>query len=193
LIVAGIDEVGYGSWAGPVTVACVSIEGELYEVGPLEDVRDSKKLSKPKIKKLARVISAKADYLGLGWSFPNEINLIGLKAATIRAVNRAILNCNIPVDLAIMDGSYRKDWHLKAKEVEWVVKGDSKIFSIACASIVAKAERDLYMENLIHSEYPQYGFYNHVGYGTKRHQEALEDHGFIKGLHRVNNGTKKYV
>lgn len=173
--IAGIDEVGRGPLAGPVVTAAVVLPRKTYIAG----VDDSKKLSPGKRKKLAAQIKE----LALTWAvaainppFLDDINILN---ATREAMCMAVAELNPRPDFLLIDALKLPDIHI---EQQSLIKGDSLSFSIACASILAKVERDASMEalELIH---PGYGFSKHKGYATREHIQAL----MVKGpcpIHR---------
>lgn len=168
----GVDEVGRGAWAGPLVVGAV----QLAEIIP--GLTDSKLVSKKQRKRLAEEIKLKAAWYGLGWVEPDEIDLLGLSAATTLAIRRAIEDG--PVADIIIDGkiNYLSD-NLRAR---CEVKGDLNHPCVSAASILAKVERDKYMVEQAKS-FPGYGFERNVGYGTAGQITALKNLG-ITPLHR---------
>lgn len=169
-IVAGIDEAGRGPLAGPVVVAAV-IAPIGYEVSGMND---SKKLTEKKRELLFSqmmegeelcysIITVDADKI-------DELNILG---ATHYGMRRAAESLKITPDVCLIDGLPVRSFPF---EQEAIVKGDSKSFSIAMASVLAKVTRDRLM--LQYAEmYPEYGFERHKGYGTKEHLKALHEHG----------------
>lgn len=172
-VIIGIDEVGRGSWAGPLVVGAVILDQEI--VG----IADSKTIDKKRRREIAQTIRQRCVAASTGWVSPAEVDELGLTKATTLAINRAIEDIKI-YDCIIIDGSinFLKE-NLKAFNV---IKADALVPAVSAASIVAKVARDEYMaeQALI---YPDYGFDSHVGYGTARHKKALIDYG-ITSLHR---------
>ena len=168
-LIAGVDEVGRGSWAGPLLAAAVILPNKL-----IRDVRDSKMLSPQKREVLSKQIKeASIDY-NFGIVEVSEIDEIGLGKATKLVLERALLGLKIQPEFALIDAfelSHNLPFDQKA-----IIKGDSICFSIASASIIAKVKRDRMLSDL-HKIYPNYGFDKHKGYGTKFHQEMLKKHG----------------
>lgn len=174
-LIVGIDEVGRGSWAGPLVVGAVI----LHE--PIPGLADSKTLSKEGRQALAQLIHAKAVATSTGWVTPAEVDAVGLTTATTLAIERAIAGIDI-YDEIIIDGSIN---FLPANsKVRTLVKADALIPAVSAASIIAKVARDDYMAEQ-DGDFPEYGFGNHVGYGTSRHRQALIDFG-ITPLHRLS-------
>ena len=167
--VCGVDEVGRGPLAGPVTVCAVIMD--LSKI--VDGVDDSKKLSEKKREKLFPLISAAAVDMSIVSVGPEVIDEINILQATFLAMDRAMQPLSPQPQLALIDGNRAKDFGLS---VRTIVKGDSLSASIAAASILAKVTRDRLMEEY-DAQYPQYGFAVHKGYGTKRHYEALREFG----------------
>ena len=175
--ILGIDEVGRGPLAGPLVVGAVILPEE--EKPWFNDLKDSKKLTAKKREALNEIILAEST-TSLGWVAAEELDQLGitesLKLATRRAVKR-IQSLHTPFSQIIIDGNinFLISTPLE-KYTSTCIKGDSKIREISAASIIAKVARDQYMINLA-TEYPNYGFDKHVGYGTKAHKEAIYKYG----------------
>ncbi len=176
-LVAGVDEAGRGPLAGPV-VACAVI---LKPYAKIRGVKDSKLLSAEERERLYPIIKANSLSIGIGIVSNRTIDRINIKEATLLAMKRAIAKLNPPPDLVFIDGDISPDIGLK---VQSVISGDRKIFSCACASIIAKVVRDRIMRRF-HKIYPEYDFAAHKGYGTKRHQENLKRYGPCT-IHRLS-------
>lgn len=187
--VAGLDEAGRGAWAGPVVAAAVILPpGEPDLLFRLDGVRDSKQLSPTRREVLLESIREHALSMAIGAVPPAEIDRIGIVPATRRAMAIAIeaLGRNASASGASVPGarSLAADHllidYLRLPEVELpqicLPKGDTRVLSIAAASIVAKVSRDRMMVDL-DVEYPGYGFARHKGYGTPQHQAALAARG----------------
>ncbi|MFC0675590.1 ribonuclease HII [Brachybacterium hainanense] len=199
-VVVGVDEVGRGALAGPVTVGACAIricEGEV--VTPLpEGVRDSKMLSAKRRGALAPQIAADAFSTSLGWVEPEEIDRIGISAALTEAALRALDGLCSPEgerlvpDAVLLDGSVDVlSAALRARGLEEVrvavqVKADRDCCSVAGASVVAKVARDAHMIRL-HAQAPQYAWDSNKGYGAAVHRAALAEH----GLHRQHRASWK--
>ena len=177
MAILGIDEVGRGPLAGPLVIGAVILPSD--ERPWFHELKDSKKLTAKKRETLNELILAEST-TGLGWVAAEELDKLGitesLKLATRRAVKQ-IQSLHTPFSQIIIDGNinFLKDTPLE-KHTSTCIKGDSKIREISAASIIAKVARDQYMVNLA-TEYPNYGFDKHVGYGTKVHIEAIHKHG----------------
>ena len=168
-LIAGIDEVGRGPFAGPVYAAAVILprdEEILY-------LNDSKKLSEKKRDELYDVIMEKAVAVGIGYRDNNRIDEINILQATYEAMRDAVNNLKIKPDMLLNDAVIIPMIDIKQIGIE---KGDAKSISIAAASIVAKVTRDRYMSE-IDKEYPGYGFAKNKGYGTAEHIKALKELG----------------
>jgi ribonuclease HII len=176
MILVGIDEVGRGCWAGPVVAGAVIL------LDDIDGLRDSKQLSTRQRGHLATQIHNKARAVGLGWVANDVVDAIGLTAAVRLAMERALQSIIIPFDTVIIDGNYNFLAHLTEYKTKPLVRADATIPVVSAASIVAKVARDAYMVDQARL-YPEYGFEQHVGYGTKRHHEALQHYGPCK-IHR---------
>lgn len=184
--VAGLDEVGRGPLAGPVVAAAVVVERGLKFLSPflrVEMIRDSKKFSPRRRKEWHAVLTAHDEIKwGIGLATEKIIDRINILEATKLAMMRALAALTIKPDYLLLDGNFLlTDLTVSQKAV---VRGDEKIWSCAAASIIAKVTRDDLMEKY-DAEYPQYGFKNHKGYGTKEHLAAIRKYGACP-LHRLS-------
>ena len=162
----GIDEVGRGPWAGPVVAAAVVLPKDFSTI----DIDDSKKLSKKRREILFQDITSNSDY-GVGYGSVEEIDRYNILQATFLAMKRAVLDLNCVPSRALIDGNIvPPGFPCIAKSI---VKGDSKVVSIAAASIIAKVTRDRLMTNLARL-YPGYGWHKNFGYGVREHKDALK-------------------
>ncbi len=171
LIVAGVDEVGRGAWAGPVTVGAVILPPERRVRG----LRDSKLLPPPERERLSRRLHAVADGIGLGHADNDEVDGVGLSEALRRAARRALDALPRRPDVVLLDGN----WDFLAgygTRNETLVKGDARCASIAAASIVAKVARDGLMVRH-DADHAAYAFAANKGYPTPDHLAALAVHG----------------
>ena len=188
-MILGIDEVGRGSWAGPLVVGAVVL-GD----ATIEGLTDSKKLTAIKREKLDILIREKAVSVGVGWVHSDELDKIGLSSALVEATKRAVSQINVPYHEIIIDGTvnFLADTQ-KGKYVTLLKKADLLIGSVSAASIVAKVARDKYMDD-ISSQYPMYKFESNVGYGTKVHDLAIKEYGITiehrKSFAPIKNHTK---
>ncbi len=180
--ILGIDEVGRGPWAGPLVIGAAILPDRFAKNGePLADeswqdaLTDSKKLTAKKRENLAPQITEKAIATGLGWVPAKELDKIGLAEALKLATRRAVCDLDrSSFTEIIIDGTqnFLKDTPLE-NLVSVLPKADAKVKEVSAASIIAKVARDNYMKELA-EKYPDYGFENHVGYGTAAHKTALE-------------------
>ena len=171
--VCGVDEAGAGPLAGPVYAAAVILPRGL----ELPCLNDSKQVTPRRRDLLFDLIREKAAAWSVAAASAEEIDELDILNARMLAMQRAIDGLTPPADYALIDGN--RDHGSRCAIVtahETVVKGDSRSFSIAAASILAKVSRDRYMEQLA-EEYPQYRFDQHKGYGTKLHYEMLDQFG----------------
>ncbi len=180
--IAGVDEAGRGPLAGPVVSAAVIFPKEIY----IPFINDSKKLNKEKRNILFHIIQQKAITCGVGIISPKEIDKINILQATFKTMQMALQNLSNEPDLVLVDGR-QKIPNITIRQVP-VIKGDSQCFSIAAASILAKVTRDNLMLEY-DKKYPQYGFANHKGYGTKTHIEAIRKYGPCE-IHRQSFRVK---
>ncbi|MEA3340602.1 MAG: ribonuclease HII [Chloroflexota bacterium] len=168
--VAGIDEAGRGSWAGPVCAAAVVLPLNLPNLTDLlTGVRDSKLLSPARREALLPLIQETAEAVGVGWGSPAEVDEIGIAPATRQAMARAVAGLDGQVDALLIDYVRLPELDLPQHSLP---KADVHCLSVAAASIVAKVTRDRLMIAL-DADFPGYGFARHKGYGTRQHREAL--------------------
>ncbi len=173
-IVVGIDEVGRGSWAGPL-VACAALLS-CHVTG----LKDSKLLSKRQRLAVYDNLLQSGAKFGLGWVSSEEVDTLGLSLSVGLAMQKALDDLCVHADEVIIDGNinYLKNLHTARCEI----KADQNYNVVSAASICAKLARDAYMCEQA-SMFPEYGFDRHVGYGTIKHIEALKKHGLVH-LHR---------
>ena len=184
--IAGIDEAGRGPLAGPVVVGCVIMPRD----SMIEGVNDSKKVSEKKREKLYDLIIDESIAYGVGIISQEEIDRINILNATKEGLKMAIkeMEKNLQErhreiekpEIILVDALTKIDTdHIPYKSI---IKGDSKSYSIAAASIVAKVTRDRIMRQW-DEIYPMYGFAKHKGYGTAAHIAAIKEYGLCP-LHR---------
>lgn len=164
-VVAGIDEVGRGALAGPVTACAVVLSAETR----IEGLDDSKKLAPEVRERLADVIRTTAVAWCVAHAEPEEIDRHGIGFATRLAWRRALEGLGVAVDHVLVDGN---DPGALGVATTAVVRGDSSVACIAAASILAKVARDALMAELS-AEHPGFGFEENRGYGTTEHQAAI--------------------
>lgn len=175
-LVCGVDEAGRGPLAGPVCAAAVILPRG-YVIDGLDD---SKKLSEKKREKLYDVITENAVSYCVAFGSVEEIEKFNILQATFMAMTRAVNGLKIRPDFVLVDGNRKPPEILLPCDT--VIKGDSKSYSVAAASVLAKVTRDRLLYDY-DREYPQYGFAKHKGYGTKAHYEAIAQYG-ITPVHR---------
>ena len=179
-LIIGVDEAGRGPLAGPVMASAVILDPDI----PIDGLNDSKHLTEKQRDHLAPLIRQQA----LAWSVAaatvGEIETLNILQATLLAMRRAVQALCLP------DTSKRVALHVQVDgnrvpdfkglpfpcTAEAIVDGDALIPSISAASILAKVERDAWMQAL-DQQYPVYGFARHKGYGTAAHLQALRQHG----------------
>lgn len=167
---AGVDEVGRGCLAGPVVAAAVILPPRC----AIEGLHDSKKLSPKQRERLAEAIKSEALAYAIGEVAPREIDAINILNATFRAMTMAIKHLSIEPEYLLIDGNrFRSELQIP---YETLVGGDDRVASIAAASILAKTYRDALMCRLA-EEYPQYDWHHNMGYGTRKHIEAIHKWG----------------
>lgn len=176
LVEAGCDEAGRGCLAGSVYAAAVILPPD-YENDLLND---SKKLTAKKRYALREVIQRDALAWAVGIVAPEEIDKINILNASFLAMHRALDQLSLRPEAVIVDGNRFKPY--QDLPFTTIVKGDGKYLSIAAASVLAKTYRDDYMLSLA-KEYPQYDWQSNMGYPTKKHRQAIRDHG-ITPYHR---------
>ena len=174
-IIAGVDEAGRGSLAGPVCAAAVILPRGLEIPG----LNDSKKLTAKKRDALYDVIVRSAVSYGIAFASEKEIDDVNILNATYLAMNRAIEKLAAAPDISIIDGN--RSQGINYKNIT-VVGGDGKSASVAAASVLAKVTRDRLMDEM-DARYPQYQFSKHKGYPTAEHYKAIEELGVLP-IHR---------
>jgi ribonuclease HII len=163
--VCGIDEVGRGPWAGPVTAAAVILDPERIPAG----LDDSKRLAPARRAALAAALRACAR-IGVGHATVAEIDAMNVAQASFLAMRRALVALGASPACALVDGP-RLPPGLPCP-AQAIVGGDARALSIAAASIVAKVERDRIMVALA-QHFPGYGWETNMGYGARAHAEGL--------------------
>lgn len=192
--ICGIDEVGRGCLFGPVSAAAVimpiyldnentkNIENikNIKKENIIEGIEDSKKLNPQKRDELSKKIIEKAIAYSVYSVSEKIIDKINILNATKLAMIKAIENLKVKPDIIFID-ALKLDIDIKQISI---IKGDSKSYSIGCASILAKVHRDKIMDNLS-EKYQKYKIYKNKGYGTKEHLEAIEKYG-PSDMHRFS-------
>lgn len=172
-VIAGVDEVGAGPLAGPVTAACVVLDAG--RVGELVGVDDSKALSEGRREELAVRVREAALAVAIGRCSVEEVDRLNIRTASLTAMVRAFekVAAGRAVDHLLVDARTLPEVKIPQSEI---IKGDARSLSIAAASIVAKVDRDSEMV-AADGIYPGYGFAVHKGYGTAAHLAALHSLG----------------
>ena len=179
--IAGLDEVGRGALAGPLVAASVVLPDAPHDA-LLDLINDSKALSQLQRERAFDAIMSAAISVGVGSCDSDEVDSLGITAATKSAMRRALVDSGMDADFVIVDAV--RDVGIATPYIS-IIRGDSQSFSVAAASIVAKVTRDRLMSTTFESDYPEYGFAQHKGYGTARHLQALREHG-PSAIHRIS-------
>lgn len=181
-VIVGVDEVGRGPLAGPVTAAAVFVDRQKITLDLSTKIDDSKKVPQKKRATISKQIEGIA-IIGIGWASSGEIDQLNILEATMIAMQRAVLSLRKQIildpDYILIDGNKVPSFDFPSKAI---VRGDEKSLSIAAASIVAKSKRDALMTSLSRL-YPCYGWEKNAGYGTRQHLAAIEREG-ITAHHR---------
>ena len=179
--IVGMDEAGRGPLAGPLVVAAVCFPKDFHH----DEIYDSKKVSEKKREQMFEIIKQEALEYHIKVVTPKEIDELNIYRATQKAMEDLVSEFKI-VDGVLTDAMPLP--HVN-NDVIAIVKGDQKSVSIAAASILAKVTRDRMMIEY-DQMYPEYGFKDHKGYGTKKHLEAIEKYGVLD-IHRESYGPVK--
>ena len=189
-LIAGVDEVGRGSWIGPVFSAAVILKKNINK----NLLKDSKKISAKERKQLANYIKKNSIY-SIGKASIKEIDKLNILQATLLSMKRAINNLKHKPNIIFIDGTHapkNTSYHFKT-----IIRGDEKIPAISAASIIAKVARDRYITRLA-KNYISYGWHTNFGYGTKKHLDAINKFGVtnhhrksFKPMHNILLGKKK--
>ena len=168
-LVAGVDEVGIGPLAGDVVACAVILDPNV----PIDDLRDSKRLSEKARERLAAIIRGQALSWSLGSASVAEVDSLNVLVASHMAMQRAVAGLSVVPDTVLVDGNKTPDFGLPTQAI---IKGDQRVAAISAASIVAKVTRDGQLIELA-ARFPGYGFERHKGYPTKHHMQALAELG----------------
>ena len=183
LLVCGTDEAGRGCLSGPVTAAAVILPKSFRH--PM--LNDSKKLSAKQRAILAPIIKQAAISYGISHVSPQEIDRINILQASIKAMHKSIAKLETSPDFIIVDGNKFNPYPNIPHET--IVKGDSKFYAIAAASVLAKTARDEYMLAL-HKKFPYYQWNNNMGYPTSIHKAAILKWGVSPHHRKTFKGVK---
>ena len=185
--VVGVDEVGMASLAGPVVAAAVMVRPDTKLI---RAVNDSKKLTRQQREELVPLIRERVVRVGIGAASVNEIHRLNIYHASHVAMTRALRQIG-EYDWVLVDGRRILDPAFAPGRHSEIVKGDTKSFAIAAASIVAKVTRDRLMASLAR-KYPGYGWEHNAGYPSIDHRTAIRSLG-LTPFHRHDFGTVKYL
>ncbi len=181
LLIAGVDEVGRGTLAGPVVAAAAILPGPVPEESEYNGlVNDSKMLSAAQRQQAFNWLVGWCVSYGVGACTADEIDSIGIVPATRLAMSRAIAELDPQPEHLLIDSV---ELHSVPVPQTSIIRADSRSLSVAAASIIAKVTRDRLMANIFESDYPGYGFAAHKGYGTVVHMAALKVLG-VSPIHR---------
>ena len=183
LLVCGTDEAGRGCLSGPVTAAAVILPKSFRH--PM--LNDSKKLSAKQRAILAPIIKQAAISYGISHVSPQEIDRINILQASIKAMHKSIAKLETSPDFIIVDGNKFNPYPNIPHET--IVKGDSKFYAIAAASVLAKTARDEYMLAL-HKKFPYYQWNKNMGYPTSIHKAAILKWGVSPHHRKTFRGVK---
>lgn len=198
--IIGIDEVGYGAWAGPLMTCAVFIDIPDFfsnNVKELVDrsneyiksiidedhfnlIKDSKKLSLKKRQEMYEFLTSRFHF-AIGSIANQEIDILNIRNANFKAMERAVESLDKSYDIIIVDGNAKPNF---SDKIITIIDGDEFSKLISIASIIAKVTRDTIMQQL-HNEFPNYGWDKNVGYGTKIHRDGLQTFGVTK-YHRIS-------
>ena len=184
-IIAGVDEAVRGPLAGPVVAAAVILKN--FDLIP--ELRDSKQMSAFQRDRVFDSIKELSLGFGIGIVGESTIDKINILQASLLAMKIAAENLPIRPDFVLVDGKQTFDFSGNQKAI---VKGDQLSHSIAAASVLAKVTRDRIMEDY-HKNYPQYGFNQHKGYGTKLHREKIKEFKPCRIHRKTFKGVREFL
>ena len=183
-LIAGVDEAGRGPLAGPVVAAAVMIPEGI----TLSGIKDSKKMTETTREEAFDLICKEAFSMGVGVVSHQSIDQLNILNASLIAMKRAVLSLAPTPEYILVDGIHKIPISIPQKCLK---KGDQICHSISAASIIAKVYRDRIMRSY-HDSFPEYGFLNHKGYGTKHHRTQIQRHGPCP-IHRLTfRGVREF-
>jgi len=189
ILICGIDEAGRGPLVGNVLAGAVILDPQR----PISGLADSKKLSPKKRSILYEAILQNALAWGIGQASPAEIDSINILQASMLAMQRALehllSHSNVIPDHILVDGNRTPNFAIPCKAI---IGGDVTEPAISAASILAKVTRDREM-HLLHQQYPQYGFDQHMGYPTQMHLQKIQELGLIPGYRTTFGPVKRLL
>lgn len=185
--IAGCDEAGRGSYAGPLVAAAVILPLDAV----LPDITDSKKINKKKHVAYSKQIMDAALAIGIGIADSSYIDRFGVGAANKYAIEEAVKDLPLTPDHVLIDGADQQIVSISMPQSQ-IVQGDSKSLSIAAASIIAKTTHDLIMKEY-HDVYPEYGWDTNTGYGTQAHIEAIKNFGVCEHHRKSFKPIKEFI
>jgi ribonuclease HII len=193
--VLGIDEVGVGAIAGPLTACGLVLPGDraVEEALMSAGAKDSKKLSEPRREALSELIKEHYIWYFVVWIEAQEYRKGRMMVHLNSLFRKILLEAKLrgpSFDTIIIDGDQDRD--LEGHHFKAIPKGDDKSLTVACASIMAKTHRDSVMRTL-GRRYPGYGFSSHKGYPTSQHKAAITEHGAMPGIHRSCKALDKII
>jgi ribonuclease HII len=183
-LIAGVDEVGRGPLVGPVVASAVILPINYH----LEGLTDSKKLSAKKREQFYDIIMHDAISIGIGIIDHQTIDRVNIYQASKLAMIQAIKNLSIRPDYILSD-AMKLDIGIPVTDI---VKGDLLSISISAASVIAKVTRDKLMD-MLDEQYPLYDFKHNKGYPTKKHIQAIQEHGIIEEHRRTYGPVSEYL
>lgn len=188
----GVDEAGYGSFYGRVYAAAVVWPQDFEH--PL--IKDSKKLSPKQRDEAFEIVKKHAITYGISYCEAEEIDRINIRRADIKAMHKAIDQCNVLPEVIMVDGvAFETYWDKTGEPVshELIVNGDGTYACIAAASILAKVSRDRWIDEVVQKQ-PEldwvYGLSKNKGYGSEEHRNAIKLYGLSDGHRKVGYGSK---
>lgn len=174
-LIAGVDEVGRGSWAGPIVAAAVVFKPGV----KISGVADSKMLSEKTRRILFEKIIDQCEHWSAAAIGPQVIDLINIGRANLLVMEKAVKKLKPTPHIFLADGYGPTVNNIDSRVIK---NGDQKVFSIAAASIIAKVLRDELMQQY-HEQFPEYNFSSHKGYGTAVHRKMIKKYGICE-IHR---------